>query len=664
VPTVSISPEPVNVEGGGLDADYNRVDVDELICDRDVSRPVVPDGLLSELPFPLPHWQDFEKLIVALARDVDDLVDVWRYGASGQVQHGIDIVGFTRHETLPQAYQGKNTKRFGEKDLKSAVNKFAQGRRPFKANRLVVAVTVPVNHAKALEWLHATKQENPGLVIELWDSVRINELLRTRPDIVRIFFGEQATLRFCLPDQAVGPQSQESKPRARNSSGPNPYFAGRYVSGTRAFPVEETSSFLARGDDGGPRPELDHVLSREDLSRLRKILGKLAVSPRPDQVVEIFQAASEFLGTIPPSGDVSLSGYVAQLEQAWTRHRQLPPLLAFLEFLAARSASPDDKKLRKFVRHVARQMDVEKALHKVAEAAAASRDAVLAPIRVVVSAEQDDACSGNYMLTACLHLSTTGLPVKKQTAISCTLRELQCHGELLLDQAGAWLAEIRSGSLLDPGKLQAEFELPMALIDQPVDKWRVGVGNGIDIELGVRCIVLVRPSDYRRGWGIPPDKRWAQLHSGTGQARVRWLHRNRAFRADLNSEDIVLADSKPEQILAKLLNANDVACVALSYAYQPGGEPFSQGRPNEVDGLSIALATGVPVAMWLRDGGDVTSLRTMLDEIAAQGMLSQLPAKVHKLRIDAAQSATDGSPHLGRHLTLLWNPPAHLPGSD
>ena len=46
--------------------------------------PAVPDGKISELPFPLEHWEDFEKLLVALAIDVDGLADVRRYGTSGQ----------------------------------------------------------------------------------------------------------------------------------------------------------------------------------------------------------------------------------------------------------------------------------------------------------------------------------------------------------------------------------------------------------------------------------------------------------------------------------------------------------------------------------------------------------------------------------------------------
>jgi hypothetical protein len=196
----------------------------------------------------------------------------------------------------------------------------------------------------------------------------------------------------------------------------------------------------------------------------------------------------------------------------------------------------------------------------------------------------------------------------------------------------------------------------MALIDQPVDEWRVGVGT----KLGQNCIVLVRPSDNRRGWGSTFSRRWARLSFDPLNARVRWLHRM-VPHADLNSQDIVLTDRTTTEIAAMLQQASDVTCVAFSWAYQPSGERSRQGRPVETDSLRIALAAGIPAAIWRRDGGDVTPLRTMLDELAAQGKLSQLPAKVRDLRVAAA---AHGSTHLGQHLTLLWDTPADLPRSD
>ena len=76
-----------------LEADYVPIDIGEVSFVGPSSRPIVPDGKTAELPFPLMSWEDFENLIVALAAEVDDLIDVRRYGSSGQRQDGIDIVG-------------------------------------------------------------------------------------------------------------------------------------------------------------------------------------------------------------------------------------------------------------------------------------------------------------------------------------------------------------------------------------------------------------------------------------------------------------------------------------------------------------------------------------------------------------------------------------------
>src|SRR5580693_7825354 len=90
-------------------------------------KPAVPDGKISELPFPLEHWEDFEKLLVALAIDVDGLVEVRRYGTSGQEQDGIDVIGFTRLGHHAHAYQCKNVREFSESDLTRAFARFADG---------------------------------------------------------------------------------------------------------------------------------------------------------------------------------------------------------------------------------------------------------------------------------------------------------------------------------------------------------------------------------------------------------------------------------------------------------------------------------------------------------------------------------------------------------
>jgi transcriptional regulator with XRE-family HTH domain len=175
-------------------------------------RALVPDGKISELPFPLEQWEDFERLVVALAIDVDGLTEVRRYGILGQAQDGIDVIGFTRLGHHAQAYQCKNVEEFDESDLADAIAKFVNGGRPFNPRRLVTAVSTSANRTQLIQELQNLSADNPDLVFELWDGPKISELLRERPRLVEQFFGENVARRFCFSSSF--PASAGERPSA------------------------------------------------------------------------------------------------------------------------------------------------------------------------------------------------------------------------------------------------------------------------------------------------------------------------------------------------------------------------------------------------------------------------------------------------------------------
>src|SRR5580692_9788876 len=53
-------------EGASLEEHWVPVDIKDASFATISHNSVVPDGKISELPFPLEHWEDFEKLLVAL----------------------------------------------------------------------------------------------------------------------------------------------------------------------------------------------------------------------------------------------------------------------------------------------------------------------------------------------------------------------------------------------------------------------------------------------------------------------------------------------------------------------------------------------------------------------------------------------------------------------
>jgi hypothetical protein len=175
---------------------------DELLAPPNQFPPplVVPKpDLLNTHEMP---WPAFEKLVVDLAQKLDGAFEARRYGRPGQAQHGLDVVGFFAEE-MPSVYQAKRRQQFDADDFENAVKLYAEGRRPFDANRVVVAVASEVLDTAVTERLHKLRQDFPDFTIELWDRARISDLLRHQAQIVTRFFGLATRDAFCITEPTV-----------------------------------------------------------------------------------------------------------------------------------------------------------------------------------------------------------------------------------------------------------------------------------------------------------------------------------------------------------------------------------------------------------------------------------------------------------------------------
>jgi hypothetical protein len=173
----------------------------------------LPPPLATPLP-PLLNthemgWEQFERLVAAMARELDGAYNVRRYGRSGQAQHGLDIVGFFTGR-LPTVYQAKDWQQFGASDLEEAVLRYSGGRRPFGADRLIVAVGSEVRDTAVDDRLHELRQGHPDLAVVLWDRGEISERLRSQPNLVRRFFGEATAGNFCDVPSTATPETPRS----------------------------------------------------------------------------------------------------------------------------------------------------------------------------------------------------------------------------------------------------------------------------------------------------------------------------------------------------------------------------------------------------------------------------------------------------------------------
>jgi hypothetical protein len=141
-------------------------------------------------------WDAFEGLVLAIVRALDGAYDVRRYGKLGQAQHGLDVVGFFT-ERQPSVYQAKRWEAFGAADLERAVELYAAGRRPFDADRMVVAVASEVRDTQTIERLAELRATYSNIDLELWDRQAISDRLRNQSHIVSTFFGAATAAAFC-----------------------------------------------------------------------------------------------------------------------------------------------------------------------------------------------------------------------------------------------------------------------------------------------------------------------------------------------------------------------------------------------------------------------------------------------------------------------------------
>lgn len=166
---------------------------------------VLPSATASPdvLPFDQRSPEDFERICLVIAEQVDGLRDVWLYGLPGQKQEGLDLVGFTR-ERDAVVYQARRWATFSDTDLRQAVEDYAVGRRPFNAKRFVVCVSSPARRTEVLEEL-ARLRESHDFDIDLYDQERLSGMLRQRGDLVRRLFGDQWERLFCGREPPVPP---------------------------------------------------------------------------------------------------------------------------------------------------------------------------------------------------------------------------------------------------------------------------------------------------------------------------------------------------------------------------------------------------------------------------------------------------------------------------
>jgi hypothetical protein len=233
-------------------------------------------------------WEPFERLVLHMARTLDGAHGVRRYGRPGQAQHGLDVVGFFA-DRAPSVYQAKDWQDFGAADLEKAVELYAGGRRPFDADRIVVAVATEARDTKTVEKLAALIEKHHDMQIELWDRQEISDRLRNQPQLVTIHFGPATAAAFC----ATTPPPAAAQP-----------------------PASIAADAILRGP-------IAHLQLADDLRH-----AEASIAKRPDEAAELLARIAhqlEAVGFVPHAAPVreqqakALRAAGRRTEEAWVR---------------------------------------------------------------------------------------------------------------------------------------------------------------------------------------------------------------------------------------------------------------------------------------------------------------------------------------------------------
>jgi hypothetical protein len=357
------------------------------------------------------------------------------------------------------------------------------------------------------------------------------------------------------------------------------------------------------------------MLADQDRDKLLDLLDGIALAGDAD-VPTLFIEATR---PVPAPTTVSTTaGAVRQLERRGTAI----PLLRFLELLANHNDHPlATDGLRAWIDEHLPLIPAQRRTEVTQLRDGRGRWVSSAAVRTCLVVRIEPAEDDTYPVMAWLGQTDSTFGPNEGPDDVVTLSELQ-H----------WLRQCikryAHGALNPHRRPLVEFALPPSHLNEPVDTWKLDDGT----PLGVRYQVTVRP--LNRPEPVIPliADRWKTLVAGADAEHpapesMRWLHSTTTAPAD-----------------DPLLPA--WAWIAVTC-------PLMSRHPAAADAV---LATGTPVAAWLRGEKLDSTRRAVLDGLSRGRLVTQFPDAVRKFRENGWH---DGGDH--RDLVLLWDDPTRPP---
>jgi hypothetical protein len=193
----------------------------------------------ARLPFGDLTPDNFERLVLAMARRTFTVGHAQQYGVPGQKQDGIDL--YLRLELSQQdsrryvTIQCRNIMHVKPNAITLSVNEFVKGRWADVTATFIFATRASTRRTELADAVEAARDRliEHNVQFEVWDGDQLSERLRNLPDLVEIYFGRRTMELYCRPmprsvSPVSGAQPQESDQSLSELTGQNSaqYLAG------------------------------------------------------------------------------------------------------------------------------------------------------------------------------------------------------------------------------------------------------------------------------------------------------------------------------------------------------------------------------------------------------------------------------------------------------
>ncbi|MEV6603858.1 hypothetical protein [Kutzneria sp. NPDC051319] len=334
---------------------------------------------------------------------------------------------------------------------------------------------------------------------------------------------------------------------------------------------------------------------------------------------------------IRPRGHGTARDVVSRLEQHNVRADGIPPVLVFVQRLAALCDEAQAGRLLDWISRQAPRMELTAPVIEAPVLALPGGSDGSGSLYLVMQIERDRLDVDQYVLSHWRHSGGEAWRPIRGTDRFGTLDQIERHVAELVEQAEAeWH--------LRPELIQLEFVLPRDLMHLPVDQW-LTADDGVDRRLGVEFDVVLRSLErmrdlswHRNWWG-----RWHRMPAG---APAHWCRRD--------------SDRHVSELTATLADQKEICVVVLDHCVERTSEAGQ-------DPLTVALRAGVPVVLWCREEAALKHFLEVADALVAAGP-GGLRATTRKQRNEAQRTGL--SEHCGAHVCLLWDDPERMIGLD